>query len=238
MAEHTILISATAQKLLNFDYTFAARENFNLIVAQDSADLFITARAQHPDIIYITPNDSETHTTEKCCGLRLKDDPATKDIPIIAILDGNNKSDLKHCQIHRPDDILFTPLSSHLFLTSARRILGLPHRSFDRVQTSLRVYFGPNRNNLRPACSYNLSTGGIFIATETEIALNTQLTVKLDIPDTEKPIICESVVSWINHSNAPEEPDIPAGIGLQFLSLNAADLFAIHNYTNKHRNNT
>lgn len=236
MAEHSILISATVQNLLHIDDSFAVREGFNLLIAQDATDLLITARAQKPSIIFTTPNDSENHTTGKCCCRLLKDDPELEHIPVIAIIDGNNKSHLNRCQMHKPDDILFTPLSEHLFLATARRILGLPHRSFDRAQTSLKVDFGPERNNLRPACAYNLSTGGIFIATESPIELNTKLIVRLSLPDTEKPIICESIVSWVNRCDAPEDPDIPAGIGLQFLSLNATDLFAIHSFINHHRN--
>ncbi|MCA1797053.1 MAG: PilZ domain-containing protein [Desulfuromonadaceae bacterium] len=234
MAAHSILISATAQDILHIEDSFAAREGFRLLNVQDTADLFITARAQKPDIIFITPNDSDDYTSEKCCCRQLRDDPELKGIPIIAVIDGNNKSHLHRCQLHKPDDILFTPLSNHLFLAAARRALGLPHRSFNRVQTSLKVEFGPDRKNLRPACAYNLSTGGIFIATESPIELNTKLTVKLGLPDAEKPIICESIVSWVNRCSAPEEPDTPAGIGLQFLSLNATDLFAIHSFINHH----
>jgi len=236
MAEHSILISATVQDLLHIDDSFAAREGFNLLLAQDTADLFVTARAQKPSIIFITPNDAESQTSGICCCRRLKEDPDLKNTPVIAVLDGNNKSHLNRCQMHKPDDILFTPLSKHLFLATARRFLGLPHRSFDRVQTSLKVDFGPDRNNLRPACAYNLSTGGVFIATEAQIALNAKIMVRLDLPDTETPIMCESIVSWVNHSCDPDQPDIPAGIGLQFLSLNATDLFAIHNFINHQRN--
>jgi len=236
MAEHSILISATVQDLLHINDSFAAQEGFNLLIAHDTADLFITARAQNPSVIFITPDDAEPPTAgESSCSL-LKEDPELKDIPVVAIIDGKNKSHLDRCQTHKPNDILFTPLSKHLFLATARRILGLPHRSFDRVQTSLKVDFGPNRNNLRPACAYNLSTGGVFIATETPIALNTKMIVRLDLPDTEKPTICESIVSWVNHKTGPDQSDIPPGIGLQFLSLNATDLFATHRYINHQRN--
>ncbi|MGM0415777.1 MAG: PilZ domain-containing protein [Thermodesulfobacteriota bacterium] len=235
MAEHSILISATVHDLLDIDDSFAAREGFNLLIAQDTTDLLITARAQKPSTIFITPTDSENQSAEKSCCHLLKEDPEMKDIPVIAVIDGNNESHLNRCQTRKPDDILFTPLSKHLFLATARRVLGLPHRSFDRVQTSLKVDFGPDRSSFRPACAYNLSTGGIFIATESQIPLNTKLLVKLDLPDSDKPILCESVVSWINRSNDPDQPDVPPGIGLQFLSLNATDLFAIHSFINQRR---
>jgi uncharacterized protein (TIGR02266 family) len=238
MADNTILISATARELLHIYDSFAAQEGFNLLMAQDTSDLFFTARAQHPDIIFITPEDSGGHDPQKCCCRLLKDDPDIGDIPIIAIVDGNNKAYLNRCQMHKPHDILFTPLSKHLFLEATRRALGLPHRSFDRLQTSLKVDFGTGRNSLRPACAYNLSTGGIFIATETEYPLNSKIIVKLNLPETDAPIICESVVSWVNRFDDPEQPEIPPGIGLQFLSLNAADLCTIHRFISHRRNSS
>lgn len=237
MAEHYILISTTANDLLQFDKSFAVKEGFHLLIAQDTADLFITARAQKPDAIFITPDDSENQKPETCCCRMLRDDPDIADIPIVAIIDGNKKSHLNRCQLHKPDDILFTPVNNHLFLATARRALGLPHRSFDRIQTSLKVEFGRERSTMRPACAYNLSTGGIFIATESNIGLNTKIFVRLTLPDIETPIICESIVSWVNKSKDPDQPDIPPGIGLQFLSLNATDLFAIHRYIDLQRNN-
>lgn len=232
MAVHFILISATVQDLLHLDDSFVAHEGINLLIAQDTTDLFVTARAQKPSIIFTTPNDAETQEPGKCCCRLLKEDPELKDIPVIAVIDGNNKSHMNRCQMHRPDDILFTPLSKRLFLATVRRTLGLPHRSFDRVQTSLKAYFGLDRKNFRPACAYNLSTGGIFIATEAPIKLNTKIFIRLDLPDIEKPIICESIVSWVNISTDPDQAEIPPGIGLQFLSLNATDLFAIHSFIN------
>ena len=237
MAQQTILISASVHGLLQqIDNEFAAREGFSLIVAADVSDLLITARAQIPDVIFVTPYDTYGNEQTICCCKSIKDDPKLSHIPVIAIVEGEKREQIERCQQHKPDDILFTPVNTHLFLASARRSLGLPHRSFIRVQTSLKVEFGLNRHYLRPACAYNLSTGGVFIATEPSVAINSRLIVKLDLPGTNAPIYCESIVSWINASVDPENPEIPSGIGLQFLSLNATDLFAIHNYVNQREN--
>jgi uncharacterized protein (TIGR02266 family) len=236
MASHTILISAGVRKLLHIDDSFAAREGFELLNAHDTSDLFITARAQKPSIIFITPNDSKSQAPGKCCCHSLRNDPELKDIPVIAIIDGEDKGLLERCQMHKPNDILFTPLSNHLFIAAARRALGLPHRSFGRLQTCLKVWFGSDRDHLRPSCAFNLSTGGVFIATESEFSLNSKMFVSLDLPDESEPITCESIVTWVNRSDNPEQKDVPPGIGLQFLSLNASDLFAIQSYLNNHRN--
>jgi hypothetical protein len=45
-------------------------------------------------------------------------------------------------------------------------------------------------------------------------------------------------VSWVNRFDDPEQPEIPPGIGLQFLSLNAADLCTIHRFISERRNSS
>ncbi|MDD2557633.1 MAG: PilZ domain-containing protein [Desulfuromonadaceae bacterium] len=238
MAEYSILISATVQDLLQLDNAFAAQEGFDLLVAADLPALLTLARERKPSVIFITPYDSATDGSTECCCHLAKNDPEIGEIPVIAIVDGKNKSHRLLCGQQKPDDILFTPLNTHLFLASARRVLGLPHRAFDRVQTSLRVEFGSERNALRPACAFNLSSGGIFIAVESKIDINSRIVVKLEIPQSDAPIFCESIVTWINTSINPQQPEIPAGIGLQFLSLNANDLFAIRSFINEYAQNS
>ncbi len=233
MAEYLILISTNVQNLLHLNNSLAAQEGFDVLVAPNVTTLLTLAREHKPDVIFITPYDSVAGDSTICCCRLIRDDPKIGKIPTIAIVDGENESHRLQCNVEKPDDILFTPLNTRLFLASARRILGLPHRAFDRIQTSLGVKFGVNRNTLRPACAYNLSSGGIFIVTESKISLNTRIIVSLQIPQSETPIFCESIVTWINDRNNPQQPDIPAGIGLQFLSLNANDLFAIRSFINK-----
>ncbi len=234
MAKYSILISAAVQDLLHLDNSFAEQEGFTLLIAADMPTLLTLAREHKPDVIFIAPYDSAAGEATSCCCCLTKDDPEIREIPIIAVVDGENESHRLQCKRDKPDDILFTPLNTHLFLASARRILGLPHRAFDRTQTCLRADFGPERNALRPACAYNLSCGGIFIVTESKISLNSRIIVRLELPQSDTPIFCESIVTWINSSINPQKPDIPAGIGLQFLSLNANDLFAIRSYINQY----
>ena len=227
MAQHSILISAEVQSLLRLDDDFSQKEGFIVFVAESAKDLLKKARDHHPDIIFLIP--SLELDQRNCCRL-LKEDSRVSDIPVVAIVDSTADEDLDHCHQARPDDILFTPINTHLFLTSARRILGLAHRSFSRLQTSLVVDYGLTKTKKRVACAYNLSTGGIFISTETPPKVNEQIHISLILPPSKEALHCEGIVTWINHAKAPAYPDIPPGFGVQFMSLNISDLFAIRNF--------
>nr|WP_320114367.1 PilZ domain-containing protein [uncultured Desulfuromonas sp.] len=227
MAQHSILISADVQALLKLDDDFSRKEGFSILVASSAKDLLKQAREHHPDIIFLIP--SMEVDQRNCCRL-LKEDSRVSDIPVVAVVNSAAADDLDHCHHARPDDILFTPINSHLFLTSARRILGLAHRSFSRLQTSLVVDYGTDKNQKRVACAYNLSTGGIFISTETPPKVNKQVFISMALPPSKETLHCEGIVTWINHTKNPAYPDIPPGFGVQFMSLNISDLFAIRNF--------
>ncbi|MBN2644832.1 MAG: PilZ domain-containing protein [Desulfuromonadaceae bacterium] len=225
--EKVILISGEVQQLLTLDDAFSAREGVDIHVAPHGPDLLKLARELHPDIIFIAPQASAGGNS--CCRL-LKEDSRIKDIPVVAVVDGEDPEEREYCFRIKPDDILFKPINNHLFLASARRILGLAHRSFYRLQTSLVVQFGQSVDELRVACAYNLSSGGVFIATENPPDLNSRLVVRLSLPTATRPICGDAIVTWINENDAPLRPEMPAGVGVQFLSLNMQDLFAIRSY--------
>lgn len=232
MSGHLILVSAEIQALLQFNQDFSRREGFELLVGNDGEDILRQARTRRPDIIFVAPQLSCQNPT--CICRQLKEDDQLHGIPVVAVIDGNDPDERRHCIAARPDDVLFKPINQHLFLATARRVLGLAHRAFYRLQTSLIVQFGPARDQLRAACAYNLSSGGIFIATETPTPLNSSQFILLDLPTGREPILCQAIVTWINDRDQPNRPEIPAGIGLQFLSLSLSELFAIRDYIASH----
>lgn len=222
-----ILISKKVKDLLTIDDNFSVREGFTINVGKDCADLLNHARGDAPDIIFAAPSCTQEDFT--FCRL-LKEDNRISSIPVVTIVDSSKLAEINHVLHDRPADVLFTPINTHLFLASARRILGLPHRSFSRLQTSLLIHFGPDEENLRTACAFNLSSGGVFIATDHLPKIDETVFLQIDLSTATNPILCQGVVTWHNHSEQPSHPEIPGGFGLQFASLKVADLFALRNF--------
>ncbi len=222
-----ILISSQVKKMLTFDPNSSEQDGFCVRIGENCADMLNIARTQEPDIIFTSPACTTEDRT--CCRL-LREDSRICHIPIVAIVDSSKVAELNHVQHDRPDDVLFTPVNNHLFLASARRILGLSHRAFPRQQTSLLIHFGTNDHKLRTACAFNLSTGGVFIATENPLPLDTVVYIQLDLQTATEPIECQGVVTWHNAGSNPSQPDIPCGFGVQLASLKISDLFAIRTF--------
>jgi len=227
MESKKILISANVETLVSFDSSFSDREGFSILTSKDSADLLNIARTQAPDIIFLSPAcTAEDRTSSRL----LKEDNRISHIPIVAIIDSTKLAKLNHVQHERPADVLFTPVNTHLFLASARRILGLASRAFPRQQTSLLIHFGLDPEKLTTACAFNLSTGGVFIATETPPPIDAAVHIQLDLHTAEESILCQGVVTWHNTNPVPVRPEMPSGFGLQFASLKITDLFAIRTF--------
>ncbi|MBW2184976.1 MAG: PilZ domain-containing protein [Deltaproteobacteria bacterium] len=222
-----ILISETVQELLTIDDNFSEREGFTIHVGKDCAELLSQTRGDTPDIIFASPSCNQDDFT--FCRL-LREDNRISSIPVVTIVDSSKLAETNHVLHDRPADVLFTPINTHLFLASARRILGLSHRSFSRRQTSQLIHFGLNEEILRTACAFNLSSGGVFIATDHLPKIDETVFIQLDLTTAESPILCQGVVTWHNHSEQPSHPEMPGGFGLQFASLKVSDLFALRNF--------
>ena len=87
------------------------------------------------------------------------------------------------------------------------------------LKAELRVYYGPQQDRVLYGFSVDMSSGGLFLKTDTPFSLNEKVMLSFTLPDIHKTINCSAKVAWVNLKDAPKKPTLPAGIGLQFLDL-------------------
>jgi uncharacterized protein (TIGR02266 family) len=73
------------------------------------------------------------------------------------------------------------------------------------------------------ATTRNLGVGGVFVATDRQLAVGEQLTVELSLPGHVRPIPVGAEVRWIQTVD-----DRPFGLGLRFLRPSLGLTVAIH----------
>ena len=104
-------------------------------------------------------------------------------------------------------------------------------------RASLRVEVGlEHGHQLYTAFSGNVSAGGLFVATNDLLAVGAEVDLTFSLPIADEPpysISVWAVVQWIRKRPAPGGPP-PAGMGLQFKDLCAADLGAVERYIAEH----
>ena len=78
--------------------------------------------------------------------------------------------------------------------------------------------------------SINISTGGVFIGSNVILPEDTELTIKLDLPNSAVPICTQARVAWVNDPDNIKKSSLPPGMGLQFLTLSKKAMHTIQTF--------
>lgn len=95
------------------------------------------------------------------------------------------------------------------------------------LKAELRVYYGPSQKMLLYGFSVDMSSGGLFLKTDTPFSVNEKVMLSFTLPDANKVVNCSAKVAWVNLQDNPRKPELPTGIGLQFLDLSTEYLMSI-----------
>ena len=79
----------------------------------------------------------------------------------------------------------------------------------------------------------NISDGGLFISTPTPLPIGATLSVQFRIPTLSEAVTLKAVVRWLR-PNSPNNPDMPAGMGVAFKDLTPNVEKAINAFIAKH----
>ena len=102
----------------------------------------------------------------------------------------------------------------------------------NRSRIRLAVKYGPTQQKHMTDYSVNISSGGVFIATDKVLPENTPLFVEYQLPGSAKPIICKAKVAWVNDPEQLKSARLPPGMGLQFFSLSRENLEELRKFLN------
>ena len=98
----------------------------------------------------------------------------------------------------------------------------------NRLKSEMRVYYGPPPQTVLSDFSVDLSTGGLYLKTKMPLGIDDDLTLTFSLPgQDEKAISCGARVAWVNQEENPPKPELPSGVGVQFVDLAPEDLASI-----------
>ena len=97
-----------------------------------------------------------------------------------------------------------------------------------RLKSEMRVYYGPPPQTVLSDFSVDLSTGGLYLETKMPLAIDDDLMLTFSLPgQEEKSVSCGARVAWVNQEENPLKPELPSGVGVQFVDLAPEDLASI-----------
>ncbi len=225
---YKVLLVDDVELFLEMEKTFFHRDQFRIFTANNGDDALRLARKEKPDLVFLDLYLSGLKGDEVC--RQLKVDPDTAQIPVIMVIQQGNESALGVCKAVCCDDILYKPVRREDFLRASREQLSLQERRTPRFETRLLVHYGLRNERLFQQYTVNVSAGGVFLATEAHLSIDTWLNLQIEVPDGQLPVCCRGRIAWFNHPDWIKKPQLPHGMGVEFIDITDAQQERITQY--------
>jgi uncharacterized protein (TIGR02266 family) len=87
-------------------------------------------------------------------------------------------------------------------------------RESTRIATNIEIMFR-EKGSFVKSYMLNVNNGGLFLKTDTPLAIDAEVTMHIRLPDDQETMTVEGRVVWTN----PRSKVFPAGMGIQFTKL-------------------
>ena len=223
-----ILLADDIELFLEMERNFLQREDLDLLIAKDGRNALEMIRQHAPQIAFLGL-EMPGMSGEDCCRA-IKGNPALAGTAVAMIAEAGQPGLVEKCRAAGCDEILFKPINHDEFLATVRRYLDLEIRTGQRLKAQMRVYYGPAPQKLLSEFSVDLSTGGLYVKTEFPLRVDESLTLRFTLPEQKRMVSCKARVAWVNPKENPRKPQMPPGMGIQFVELSLEDVKSIRRF--------
>jgi uncharacterized protein (TIGR02266 family) len=102
-------------------------------------------------------------------------------------------------------------------------------RSAERFDLEVKVDLESD-HNFYTGLTQNISSGGLFIATNALRKIGDRITLKFSLPGTQESVSVETEVRWIRENSALHRVEGSTGMGVRFVDLSPAAAAAIQQF--------
>lgn len=99
-----------------------------------------------------------------------------------------------------------------------------------RMPIVLPLYYGPFQDVMFNSRCADISLGGLYLQTEVPLSADESIEVIFSLPNYPTPIICHVKVAWTNPALRRRKPELPPGVGVEFVGLAETESTAIANF--------
>lgn len=223
-----ILIADDVELFLEMERNFLQRDDLDLLITRDGRKALEMIRKHSPQVAFLGMNMPGLSGVD-CCR-EIKNDAALDKTAVVVIVPAGHPKEVEQCKDAGCDEILFKPFNHDEFLATVRRFVELEVRAGKRIKAQIRVYYGPAPQKLLSEFSVDMSTGGLYVKTAFPLPVDESLTLRLTLPDQKGMVSCNARVAWVNPKENPRKPELPPGMGIQFVDLSLEDMKAIKRF--------
>jgi uncharacterized protein (TIGR02266 family) len=228
MSRAKIVLADDVELFLMLEKTVFNREEFELITGRDGRAILKIIREAEPDLVFMNLYMPEMNGDE-CCQL-VKQDDAIRHIPVIMVIQGGREEDLDKCRLAGCDDILIKPINRNDFMATTRKYLQVMVRADQRIKARIPIHYSVMSGDFLNDYCIDLNTGGMFLQTKHPFMVDTTLSLEFKLPTNGSTIRCKARGAWVNDPAQRKKPNLPPGMGVQFLDISLSDMNAIQDY--------
>lgn len=207
MEKRKILLVDDVSLFIQLEKSFLSRDLFEITTARSGRDALSSARANTPDLVLLDLYMPDMNGDAVC--RELKNDPATKNIPIVMVSSEGEKDAEMLCHQAGCDDFIYKPIRRDLLLAAVERQLKVTHRRHVRINTDLPCTVRHNEQIFDARIS-SLSQSGGFIEMGFTPDLEVAMVVVFSLPQSDKVLELNTCVRWTGKS--AEDGSLGAGV--------------------------
>ncbi len=231
-----ILFAVSDPYTLGLPRGFFRRDEFKTTFCSDSREAYAIIEEDAPDLVVMAA-DLPPWGGDACCR-RVKNDFLLRHTRIV-LLAPPEIEDEERCRDSGADAILPLNTAADPLLATVRRLLDLPDpgRLAPRAPVELKIRFRPlPEGDFCQGITVNLGTGGIFLQTEKLYPRDTL--IEIVFPELEKKQGVRGTftarVAWVNHPEWVLKPELPVGMGCEFIDLSLGEMSQLESFVSRH----
>ncbi len=101
-----------------------------------------------------------------------------------------------------------------------------------RIKTHIHIHYGPYQNHIINGHGLDISTGGLYLKTELPLSVNEHICLIFHLPNRADPVNCNARVVWTNPVIGRRKPELPPGVGVEFIDLTPEELSSVFHFIN------
>jgi CheY-like chemotaxis protein len=218
-----ILIVDDVELFVQLQKTIISRADFEILTAKSGEEALRTAREEKPDLVLLDLFMPDINGDVVC--RLLKEDPATRDTPVLIITTEEVDEHRDLCRDAGCDGYLTKPIRRGVLMPAIERHLDMYPRRHRRIRTQIDCTV-TGANCGPTGVIHTLSPYGAFIELSPPPIPGTSFDVAFALEDDSDPMHLTSLVRWTRQLSDSH----PDGVGCEFLETEWNDYQLIRDY--------
>ena len=208
-----ILIVDDVRMSIEIGKAFLEDSGCELISASNGIEGLETAKKERPDLIITDLHMPVMSGSELCRAI--KDDPAISSLPVIILTSDSNPENLEACHEAGCDGILKKPYNKGEIIETVKKYIKILCREHTSAEVGFEVFY---RYEEEPCSALvtDISSGGMFVRTDSPLPIDADAEFSLVIGDAPEPFIVGGKVVRTVPQGTSSSYDEEPGMGIMF----------------------